>query len=107
MEEAAMKGHLSNAAYGMLDYGAFPLGMLVVAPVLLHNVGVAQYGVWTMASAVVSIGGVVASGFGDANIQYIAMNLGTTVGQIRKEKVKSSCESDAQVAVTLRPSNAS
>jgi O-antigen/teichoic acid export membrane protein len=67
-----MKAHLSNAAYGILDYGAFPIGMLVVAPILLRNLGLAQYGVWAVASAALSIGGVIASGFGDANIQYLA-----------------------------------
>jgi O-antigen/teichoic acid export membrane protein len=71
-----MGAHLSNAAYGILDYGVFPLGMLGVAPILLRNLGVAQYGVWTVASSAVSIGGVIASGFGDANIQYIATHLG-------------------------------
>jgi O-antigen/teichoic acid export membrane protein len=71
-----MKTHLSNAAYGILDYGAFPIGMLVVAPVLLRHLGVAQYGVWTVAGAAVSVGGVIASGFGDANIQYVASQRG-------------------------------
>jgi O-antigen/teichoic acid export membrane protein len=56
----------------MLDYGAYPIGMLVVAPVLLHNLGIAQFGVWTIAAAAVSTGGIIASGFGDANIQHIA-----------------------------------
>jgi len=68
-----MKAHLSNAAYGVLDYAAHPLGMLLAAPMLLQHLGVAQYGVWVVATAVVSTGGVIASGFGDANIQYVAV----------------------------------
>jgi O-antigen/teichoic acid export membrane protein len=68
----AMKAHLFNAAYGILDYGAYPIGMLVVAPVVLRNLGVAQYGVWAVATAAVSTGGIIASGFGDANIQHVA-----------------------------------
>jgi O-antigen/teichoic acid export membrane protein len=67
-----MRAHLANAAYGVLDYAAHPLGMLLAAPMLLKHLGVAQYGVWVVATAVVSTGGVVASGFGDANIQYVA-----------------------------------
>ncbi len=67
-----MKAHLSNAAYGVFDYAAHPVGMLLVAPVLLHHLGTAQYGVWVVATAAVSAGSIVASGFGDANIQYIA-----------------------------------
>lgn len=67
-----MKTHLSNAAYGILDYAAYPIGMLVVAPVLLHRLGTAQYGIWTITTAAVSIGSIIAAGFGDANIQYVA-----------------------------------
>lgn len=67
-----MRAHLSNAAYGILDYAAHPIGMLIVAPVMLRNLGVAQYGVWAVVAAVVSIGSIIASGFGDANIQHVA-----------------------------------
>jgi O-antigen/teichoic acid export membrane protein len=71
-----MRSHLSNAVYGMLDYGAYPLGMLVVAPVVLCNLGVSQFGVWAVATAAVSTGGIIASGFGDANIQHVASRRG-------------------------------
>lgn len=67
-----MKAHLSNAAYGVFDYAAHPIGMLLIAPVLLHRLGVAQYGLWIVATAAVSTGGIIASGFDDANIQHIA-----------------------------------
>jgi O-antigen/teichoic acid export membrane protein len=75
-KERAMKTHLSNAIYGVLDYGAYPVGMLVVAPVALHNLGVDRFGVWTVANAVVSTGGIIAAGFGDANIQHVASRRG-------------------------------
>jgi O-antigen/teichoic acid export membrane protein len=67
-----MRAHLSNAAYGVLDYAAYPIAMLVSAPSLLRHLGVAQYGVWIVTTAAVNTGAVIASGFGDANIQYIA-----------------------------------
>jgi O-antigen/teichoic acid export membrane protein len=67
-----MRRHLSNAAYGVLDYAAHPVAMLLVAPTLLHHLGVAPYGVWVVATAAVSTGSIIASGFGDANIQYVA-----------------------------------
>lgn len=67
-----MRQHFSNAAYGVFDYVAYPVGMLLVAPVLLHHLGVTQYGVWIVATAIVSAGSIIASGFGDANIQYVA-----------------------------------
>lgn len=77
MEEGgALRSHLSNAAYGILDYAAYPIGMLVVAPVVLRNLGVEQYGVWALATAAASTGGIIASGFGDANIQHVASRRG-------------------------------
>jgi O-antigen/teichoic acid export membrane protein len=67
-----VRRHLSNAAYGALDYASYPLGMLAVAPVILHKLGAAEYGLWAVSTAVVSIGGVLASGFCDANVQRVA-----------------------------------
>ncbi len=67
-----MRRHLENAGWGVLDYAAYPAMMFVVAPVVLHRLGAAEYGIWSVTTAVISIGGVIASGFGDANIQRVA-----------------------------------
>ena len=71
-----MRRHLSNAAYGVLDYASYPLGMLLVAPIVLHRLGAAEYGLWITTTAVISAGGIVASGFCDANIQRVAQHRG-------------------------------
>jgi O-antigen/teichoic acid export membrane protein len=60
-----------NAFYGVADYLALPLGMLLAAPFLIRHLGPSQYGVWILASATVSSGGIVSGGFGDAAIKYI------------------------------------
>ncbi len=67
-----MRSNLSNAAYGVIDYASYPVGMLLVAPAILHRVGAAEYGLWMIAGSVVSAGGIIASGFGDAGIQQVA-----------------------------------
>lgn len=67
-----MKKHLTNAAYGALDYASYPAGMLLVAPIVLHKLGASEYGLWMIATALISAGGIVASGFCDANIQRVA-----------------------------------
>ena len=67
-----MRRQLSNSIYGVLDYAAYPIGMLLVAPFILRNLGVAQYGIWAVTTSIVNIGSIVASGFGDANTQRIA-----------------------------------
>ena len=70
-----MRRQLFNFIYGVLDYAAYPIGMLIVAPLILRNLGVAQYGIWTVTASVVNIGSVVASGFGDAATQRIASRI--------------------------------
>ena len=67
-----MRRHLTNAVYGVLDYASYPFGMLLVAPIVLHKLGASEYGLWMIATAVVSAGGIIASGFCDANLQRVA-----------------------------------
>lgn len=68
--EAKRRGY-ANATYGVADYLALPIGMLLAAPYLLRHLGTAQYGVWLLASAAVSSGGIVSGSFGDAAIKYV------------------------------------
>jgi len=67
-----MRRHLTNAVYGILDYASYPVGMLLAAPIILHKLGASEYGLWMIATAVVSAGGIISSGFCDANIQRVA-----------------------------------
>jgi O-antigen/teichoic acid export membrane protein len=46
--------------------------MLLVAPVVLHRLGAAEYGLWMIATAVISAGSIIASGCCDACIQRVA-----------------------------------
>jgi len=72
-----MRRHLSNAGFGVLDYLSYPIGMLFVAPVILHRIGATEYGVWMIATSIISAGSIVASGFGDASIQRVAQMRGS------------------------------
>lgn len=76
-----MKEHLVNAACGVLDYVAYPAGMLLVAPIILRHRGAADFGLWTVATAAVSTGAILASGFGDAGIQRVAAARGRKAQQ--------------------------
>jgi O-antigen/teichoic acid export membrane protein len=84
-----LKKHLTNAAYGVLDYASYPFGMLLVAPIVLHKLGASEYGVWTIATAVISAGGIIASGFCDANIQRVARLRGTGDTSVMVQTVRS------------------
>jgi O-antigen/teichoic acid export membrane protein len=72
-----MRRHLTNALYGVMDYASYPFGMLLVAPVVLHKLGASEYGLWMIATAVISAGGIIASGFCDASLQRVAQLRGT------------------------------
>jgi O-antigen/teichoic acid export membrane protein len=63
--------------------------MLLVAPVVLHRLGAAEYGLWMITTAIISSGGIVASGFCDANIQRVAHLRGTGDTQRIAETVRS------------------
>jgi exopolysaccharide biosynthesis WecB/TagA/CpsF family protein len=86
----ALKGHFSNALYGVLDYAAYPVGMLLVAPVMLKHLGTARFGVWAFVAAVISAGSIIASGFGDANIQHVATQRGAGHSQTLLRTVRSA-----------------
>jgi len=68
-----MRAHIANAFYGVLDYVAWPAGMLAIAPVAVRALGIERYGIWMVANSAISIGAITASGFGDANTRYVAM----------------------------------
>jgi O-antigen/teichoic acid export membrane protein len=84
-----VKKHLTNATYGLLDYASYPVGMLLVAPVILRHLGVAEFGLWMVSTSVVSAGGIIASGIGDAGIQHIAKLSGTRQFQRTIHTVRS------------------
>jgi O-antigen/teichoic acid export membrane protein len=85
-----MRRQISNFVYGLLDYAAYPFGMLALAPIVLRHLGAAQYGVWAVATATVSFGSIVASGFGDANIQQVATRRGTGSQDLLLRAVRAS-----------------
>lgn len=90
-----MRRHVANAVAGVLDYAAYPVGMLAVAPIVLRHAGAAEYGVWAMATAAVSVGGIIAAGFGDANIQFVA----TARGKENREAIEDAVR--AMIGINL------
>jgi O-antigen/teichoic acid export membrane protein len=96
-----MKEHLTNAGYGVLDYVSYPLGMLVVAPIVLHRLGASEYGLWMLATAVISAGGIIASGFCDACIQRVAHLRGTGEFEIMPHTIQSMLGINVALGLTL------
>lgn len=88
-----VRKNFTNAAYGTLDYASYPAGMLLVAPIILHRLGAAEYGLWMVATSVVSGGSIIASGFADAAIQQIA--------KLRGEGAMTSMEATVRALFTI------
>jgi O-antigen/teichoic acid export membrane protein len=85
-----MKPHIANSAFGALDYLAYPIGMLVLAPAVLHVLGVERYGIWALAGATLNTGAILASGFGDANVRAVAVALAKDNREELLEVVRNS-----------------
>jgi O-antigen/teichoic acid export membrane protein len=75
--------------------------MLLVAPVVLHKLGAAEYGLWMVATAVVSAGGIIASGFCDANIQRVARLRGSGETESMVHAVRSMMGINLVLGFTL------
>ena len=67
---------LLNGLYAVAEYVSQPLGLLLAAPYLLRHLGASQFGIWVLASAAVSSGNLLSSGFGDAAVKYGSMYRG-------------------------------
>lgn len=85
-----MKAHWSNAFYGVLDYLAYPLGLLLLAPVILRGLGMERYGIWVVVNATLNTGAILASGFGDANIRLVAIERGKHQRDVLIHAVRSA-----------------
>jgi O-antigen/teichoic acid export membrane protein len=96
-----MRKHLTNAAFGVLDYVSYPIGMLLVAPIVLHRLGGSEFGLWMISTAVISAGGIIASGFGDANIQRVAHLRGTDQFALVPHTVRSMLGINLLLGCTL------
>jgi O-antigen/teichoic acid export membrane protein len=92
-----MKKTFGNAIYGALDYACYPVGMLLLAPVVLRHLGPAEYGLWMVATSVVSGGAIIASGFCDAGIQRLSKMHSRSDGA----QIKNCAEGLLALTVTL------
>ncbi len=75
-ESEATRAGVVNGVSGIADYLVQPLGMLLAAPFLLHRLGLAQYGLWMIASAAIGSGGLLSTGFSDMAVKYVSMYRG-------------------------------
>lgn len=72
-QSARARMSMRNSLYGAAEYVALPLAMLLATPVLLRHLGLAQFGIWMLASAAVTSSNLISTGFGDAALKYASM----------------------------------
>ena len=96
-----MSKHMKNAVFGALDYASYPVAMLLVAPIVLHRLGASEYGLWMIATSVISAGGIIASGFSDANLQQVARLRGTPDAERILDAVRSILGINLALGVTM------
>jgi O-antigen/teichoic acid export membrane protein len=61
-----------NSLFGVLDYLVQGLAMLAAASFLVRHLGLSQYGLWMLATAVVGSMESLSSGFGDATVKFVS-----------------------------------
>lgn len=86
-----------NAVYSVAEYVAQPLSMLVAAPFLVHKLGLPQYGIWMLVSAILGSMGILSTGFGDATVKYVS----TYRGQNNQAGVERTIRATLTINVLL------
>jgi len=86
-----------NALYCIAEYIAQPVSMLVAAPFLVHKLGLPQYGIWMLVSAILGSMGILSTGFGDATVKYVS----TYRGQNNHAGVESTIRATLTINATL------
>jgi O-antigen/teichoic acid export membrane protein len=67
-----LQSNATNALYSIAEYIAQPLAMILAARFLINTLGVQQYGLWMLVSAIVGSIGILSTGFGDATVKYVS-----------------------------------
>jgi len=86
-----------NAAYSIAEYIAQPVSMLLAAPFLVHKLGLQQYGIWMLVSAILGSMGILSTGFGDATVKYVS----TYRGQKNREGVQRTIRATLSINMFL------
>jgi len=97
----ALRTNLGNAGYGLVDYVVQPAAMIVGARFLVHRLGLEQYGIWMLVSAVVGGVGILGAGFGDATVKYVsAYRAQNNIAGV-KQTIRATLTMNAVLGATL------
>lgn len=66
------RGGAANAGYSAAEYIVQPALLVVAAPFLVARLGLDQFGIWMLVSAIAGTVGVLSLGLGDATVKYVS-----------------------------------
>ena len=66
------RSSLRNAVYSSLDHATVPILWLVATPIFVSGLGLDQFGVFTLAYALLGFSGVMGFGVGEATVKFVA-----------------------------------
>ena len=92
--------NLVSPTWAVLEYGWYPLLVLVSTPYLLHSLGPKQYGMWMLLNATVSLGSVLSVGTSAGTIKQISESRGRK-GHEEVERIIRSSLAMALIAGSL------
>lgn len=84
-----LKG-LANPAWSVIEYGSYPLILLIATPWFLHHLGADRYGFWMLLNAVVGIGSILNIGTGAATIKGVAAGNGSGSNDAATDAIRAS-----------------
>jgi O-antigen/teichoic acid export membrane protein len=94
----------SNAAYCIAEYFAQPAAMLLAAPFLVRHLGLQQYGIWMLASAILGSMGILSTGFGDATVKYVSAYRGQNNHRGVERTIRATLTINAALGLLLAAS---
>lgn len=87
---------LSQPTWTVMEYGWYPLVVLISTPYFVHTLGAADYGHWMLLTATVAFGGILNAGTSAAVIKEVAAGCGGHGGT----KVEGTVRSALAIAIT-------
>jgi O-antigen/teichoic acid export membrane protein len=85
-----MLSRLMQPAWAVMEYGWYPLLVLIATPYFVHTLGPEKYGHWMLLSATVAFGGILSAGTGAAVIKTVSAGLGRAKSEDVERAVRSS-----------------
>jgi O-antigen/teichoic acid export membrane protein len=96
-QSTSFRESASNALYSIAEYTSQPISMVIAAPYLVYKLGLEQYGIWMLVTAVLGSVGILSTGFGDATIKYVS----TYRGQNNPDGIKRTIRATLTINAVL------